>query len=134
MDNDTWRASIVLLVVALALVLLYIGWRWVREQRKAREAKRRDQVRKTLLALDMSTLDTHQEAQARSMARAAGLDFDDLVDDGFTDSWLRREREREGRMHQEMMEKVRAERARQEALEAEAIRSILEERPEPRPE
>lgn len=128
-DRQTWLLIFIIAVVALCLLIAFLK-SMSKDRRRAREVKKREAVRQSLLNLDMASLTPNQEQQARRMAREAGLDFDDL--DTEDEHWIKWQRRRDEQDRLDMLARVKAERVRQEELERAAIQSIIDEMPEPR--
>jgi hypothetical protein len=127
--RQMWELIGIVAAIAVAMLVGFILQR-LPERKRRRENLKREAVRSLLIGLSMESLTPTQERAAHEMARAAGLDFDDLDTD--TARAVKRLRDRDERDRLDLLAKVKQERVRQEALEAEAIRSILEEMPVPK--
>jgi len=128
-DNDRWILLISILVSLLLLLIIFLTGRWLADRRRVRARNERSRMEDHLMSVDLDSLTAEGYAATKKVADRYGLDLK------YIQRRQRTEADRKAmstRQQEKLLEQVRADRIRQEEMEREAIRSILDEVPEPR--
>ena len=128
-DNDRWILLISILVALLLLLLIFLAGRWLADRKRVRARIQRQEMEDHLMGVDLDALTSEGYTAMKKVAERYGLDL----------KYIQRRQGMEAdrkamsaRKQEALLEQVRADRIRQEEMEKEAIRSILDEVPEPR--
>lgn len=132
-DSDRWYLLMGIAVAALLLLIITFGGRWYRERRRRKQREQREKAEAALMAVDLDALTNEGYAAMKKTAERYGLDIKYIQRRQRIEADREAERKAMGTRQQEkLLEQIKADRVRQREREEEAIRSILEEVPEPR--